>query len=225
MRPVGVMLRVLREEAGLSQAEAALWLSARYKPIKSKAVSSWECGGSLPNAEQFLLLCELYQVEDIRAAFLGKTGGLNGRGLRKLREYASLLEDSARYRYAPPPARLRTLRLYDIPASAGTGQYLDSDSYELLEVDSTVPPSADFGIRVSGDSMVPRFADRQVAWVREQPTVENGEIGVFSYEGESYIKKFRQDGNGVRLISLNKAYSDISITNLDAFRIFGKVVG
>ena len=224
MQPIGVTLRALREGSGLSQIEAAKWLSAKYRPTKSKAVSSWECGDSMPNAEQLLHLCDLYRVDNVRAAFMGKSGGLNDAGVRKLQEYAALLEESGRYAYAPPTA-LRTLRLYDIPASAGTGQYLDGENYELLEVDSTVPQSADFGVRVSGDSMAPRFADRQVVWVHGQPTIESGEIGIFYYGGESFIKKFEQGRDGVRLVSINRAYSDINVTDLDSFRIFGKVVG
>ena len=226
MQPVGMTLRALRENSGLSQVEVAKWLSARYKPTKSKAVSAWECGDAMPNAQQLLHLCDLYRVDNVRAAFFGSAGGLNESGVRKLLEYAALLGESARYAYAPPqPAALRTLRLYAVPASAGAGQYLDGGDYEMLEVDTTVPLSADFGIRVSGDSMTPRFADRQVVWVHRQPTIENGEIGVFYYDGESFIKKYEQDGEGVRLVSINKAYNDIHIKNFDAFRIFGKVVG
>ena len=50
-------------------------------------------------------------------------------------------------------------------------------------------------------------------------------IGIFYYGGESFIKKFEQDRDGVRLVSINRAYSDINVTDLDSFRIFGKVVG
>jgi transcriptional regulator with XRE-family HTH domain len=226
-------LRALREESGLSQNEVAQWLSARCKPIKSKAISSWERGGSSPNAEQLLHLCDLYDVSDVRVTFLGKTGTLNELGIRKLQEYASLLLESRRYSYAPlatqsvePPLRqpLRILRLFDIPASAGTGQFLDSDSYELVEVDSGVPPSADFGVRISGDSMAPLFTDREIVWVHEQPTIEDGETGVFSYEGESFIKMFKRDKDGIRLVSANKEYGDIFISDADVFRVFGKVV-
>ena len=224
LQPIGVTLRALREGSGLSQIEAAQWLTDKYKPTKSKAVSAWECGDSTPNAEQLLHLCDLYQVDNIRVTFLGKKDGLNEVGVRKLQEYAALLAESSRYAYTPP-VPLRTLRLYDIPASAGTGQYLDGENYELLEVDSTVPMSADFGVRVNGDSMAPRFTDRQVVWAHEQPVIENGEIGIFYYDGESFIKKFEQDKDGVRLVSINKAYSDINIADLDAFRVFGKVVG
>ena len=237
MQPIGVTLRALRDEAGLSQIEVAAWLSKRYKPIKSKAISSWECGGSSPNAEQLLYLCDLYRVNDVRRTFLGKAASLNELGIRKLQEYASLLEESRRYSNSLinstqvpqgseyiPSAPLRTLRLYDLPASAGFGQYLDSDNYELVEADSTVPSSADFGVRVSGDSMLPRFSDQQIVWVHEQQTIEDGETGIFSYDGEAFIKKFRREKDGIRLVSTNKDYGDIFISNEDVFHVFGRVV-
>ena len=240
MRPIGVTLRALREEAGLSQIKVAQWLSAKHKPIKSKAVSSWECGGSSPNAQQLLYLCELYRVDDVRLTFLGKSGELNEQGVRKLQEYAILLKESKRYSSITPKQKafdspktlhdiklppVRKLPLYDLPASAGMGQYLDSDNYEMVDVDSSVPKSADFGVRVSGDSMLPRFSDQQIVWVHEQPTIEDGETGVFYHDGESFIKMFRRDKDGVRLVSTNKEYGDVFISDHDVFRVFGRVVG
>ena len=233
MQPIGITLRALREESGLSQIEVAEWLSTKHKPIKSKAISSWECGGSSPNAQQLLYLCDLYRVDDVRLTFLGKKGELNEQGVRKLQEYAELLKESKRYTLTSPkpkafdspnPLPVRKLRLYDLPASAGFGQYLDSDNYELVDVDSTVPRSADFGVRVSGDSMLPHFEDRQIVWVHEQPTIEDGETGVFCYDGESFIKMFRRDNDGVRLVSTNEEYGDVFISDPDVFRVFGKVV-
>ena len=225
MRPIGLTLCALRDEAGLSQAEVAKWLSERYKPTKSSAVSDWERGKGMPNAEYLLYLCQLYRVENVLTVFMGKKAGLNDLGIRKLQEYALLLEESNRYAYAPEPEAPRVLRVYDLPVSAGTGSFLDSDDYELIEVDATVPLSADFGVPISGDSMYPRFADRQVVWVHEQPYVENGEIGIFFYDGDSYIKKFDQNHEVPLLISINPDYKPIKITDMDSFMVFGKVVG
>ena len=73
--------------------------------------------------------------------------------------------------------------------------------------------------------MYPRFSDKQVVWIREQPTVEYGEIGVFYYQGDSYIKKLEVDGDGLNLISVNPNYDPIRVTDMDGFRVFGKVVG
>lgn len=115
----------------------------------------------------------------------------------------------------------RLLRLYGIPVSAGLGSYLDGAEYEMIEVDGAVPASADYAVRVSGDSMVPRFVDRQIIFIQEQSTLEEGEIGIFCLNGDAYLKKL---GKGC-LISLNPQYAPLPIREQDEFRVFGKVVG
>ena len=119
------------------------------------------------------------------------------------------------------PERRRFIRLYDIPAAAGLGSFLDSDAYEDFEVDKTVPMEADFAVRISGDSMTPRFVDRQIVFVKEQRALEIGDIGVFELDGDAYIKRL---GRG-ELVSLNELYKPIVIRDYQSFHIFGKVVG
>lgn len=115
----------------------------------------------------------------------------------------------------------RLLRLYNIPVSAGLGNYLDGGSYEMIEVDNTVPSLADYAVRVSGNSMMPRFVDQQIIFIHEQSALEEGEIGIFCLNNDAYLKKL---GKGY-LISLNPEYDPIQIHNDDVFRVFGKVVG
>lgn len=115
----------------------------------------------------------------------------------------------------------RLLRLYDTPVSAGLGNYLDDGSYTMIDVDNTVPSQADYAVRVSGNSMMPRFVDQQVVFIHEQSTLDEGEIGIFCLNNDTYIKKL---GKGC-LISLNPAYDPIPIREHDSFRVFGKVVG
>lgn len=115
----------------------------------------------------------------------------------------------------------RLLRFYDIPVSAGLGNYIDDGSYVMIEVDNTVPSMADYAVRVSGNSMIPRFVDQQVIFIHEQSTLEEGEIGIFSLNNEAYLKKL---GKGY-LISLNPEYNPIPIHDYNDFRVFGKVVG
>ena len=109
-----------------------------------------------------------------------------------------------------------------LPASAGTGVYLHSDDTEPLKVPSTPETrKANYALRVAGDSMQPRFYDGDVVLVRTQPSVEPGEIGIFIYNGEGYIKQF----GGNRLISINPDYEDIYITDPDSFCCKGRVIG
>jgi len=115
----------------------------------------------------------------------------------------------------------RHLRLFDLPVSAGLGNYLESSDYKMIEVDGTVPYTADYAITVSGDSMMPRFVDKQIIFIHEQPTLEEGEIGVFSLNNEAYFKKLEKG----HLVSFNPAYTPIPIRDYDDLIVFGKVVG
>lgn len=108
----------------------------------------------------------------------------------------------------------------DLPVSAGTGVYLHDDYAEQIKVvadEETV--RANYALRVAGDSMEPRFYDGDIVLVETQPSVEIGEVGIFIYEDEAYIKKF----GGDRLISLNPKYKDIKITDPNSFYCKGRV--
>ena len=86
-------------------------------------------------------------------------------------------------------------------------------------------PDADFGVRVSGDSMEPLYLNGQIIWVHQQETLEDGEIGIFFLDGEAYVKKYHQTPDGISLISMNKKYAPIKISSGSVFWTFGKVVG
>jgi len=124
-------------------------------------------------------------------------------------------------RHQPPGERVNLLRLFDIPVSAGRGNFLDGNGFEMIEVDSAVPDSADYAVKVGGDSMMPRFVDGQIIFIHEQTDLENGEIGIFNLNDNSYLKKLEDS----YLVSLNSAYAPIRIRDEDEFRVFGKVVG
>lgn len=109
-----------------------------------------------------------------------------------------------------------------IPASAGTGAFLDEQNIEPREFPDT-PESrqADIVIPVDGDSMEPMFYDGDELYVRLQPAVEIGEIGIFEIGDKGYVKKYAPD----RLISLNPKYDDIYPDEYNETRCIGKVIG
>ena len=65
--------------------------------------------------------------------------------------------------------------------SAGTGEPLIDDTYpKFIEVKrSELTEEANFAVQISGNSMLPRFKNKDIVLVRSQPTVEIGEIGIF----------------------------------------------
>ncbi|HHT16480.1 MAG TPA: LexA family transcriptional regulator [Papillibacter sp.] len=227
---IGETLSRLRKERGYTQQQVAGYLSANGCEATQKAVSKWERGFTMPNAEQFLLLCRFYGVRDVLAVFCEmpeSLSELNALGKKRVEEYIRLLSSDAEFRAERderPPRLVRTIPLYSIPASAGTGQFLDSSDYELIEVDESVPLSATFAVKLSGDSMLPRFGDGQVVYVKPQQTLERRDIGIFLLNGNAYCKQLGGEED-VRLISLNRRYEDIIVDEYDEFRVLGKVVG
>lgn len=119
---------------------------------------------------------------------------------------------------------LRVLRLFDLAASAGSGNFLDNDDYEEIIVHDNISSSVDFAIRISGDSMEPVLEDGQIACVKQQQTILPGEIGIFYLDGEAFCKRLQIGEDGLRLESINEKYRPIYIYENSDIRVFGKVI-
>lgn len=108
--------------------------------------------------------------------------------------------------------------------SAGTGDMLDADEWDTIDVpDSSEARKADFCLTIHGNSMEPVYYNGDIVLVKEQQSVEKGQIGIFIIEGCGYIKKF----GGDRLISLNEEYDDILLSDYapEDIRCSGLVIG
>ena len=229
----GQIISEKRSFLGLSQLQLSDILNRYGFETKSRTISKWENDANLPNVMQFFALCEALKITDINAAFGVAISErlfprLDENGQEKAKDYMELLLQSGLYSqknsiiYQFPR---RTLKLYDLPVSAGTGQFLDSDSFSEMEVGNEVSAQADFGVRVSGDSMEPLYLNGQIIWIHRQDTLEDGDIGIFFLDGDAYVKKYSQSSSGIRLISLNKKYAPIIIAPDSTLKTFGKVVG
>ncbi len=154
---------------------------------------------------------------------------LNEKGIEKVTDYIHILSQVDEYKLAEiiqiSDKRFGEIRVYNNTVSAGTGDFLDSDDFELFTRDETVPDSADFGSRVKGDSMFPDINDRDVVWVQQTSELENGDIGIFYLDGDAYVKKLISTPEGKYLVSTNPKYNPIPIHEYNSFKIFGKVVG
>lgn len=230
MKKLGKIIATYRKQNNLSQTQLSDILIKNGFKASNKAVSSWEKDTTEPGASLMLFLCKLLGITDIYSEYYGSNpdnpfSELNAEGKDKALDYIQLLVDSGKYQNATIIPFRRKIRLFDIPVSAGTGNFLDGDNFTEVEVGEEVPATADFGIRISGDSMEPRFVNGQIVWVEKQEALNNGEIGIFFLDGNAYCKKLQDDEKGLYLISLNNAYEPIAITENQTFKIFGKVIG
>ncbi|HHP5808814.1 TPA: LexA family transcriptional regulator [Streptococcus pyogenes] len=122
-----------------------------------------------------------------------------------------------------PQATYYTYNYYDHAASAGTGQYLNDVQVETIELPIEV--DADFVIPVYGDSMEPEYYSGDYVFVKLSVELSDGDIGVFEYYGDAYIKQLVINDSGAFLHSLNSKYEDIPIDRDSDFRIIGEVIG
>ena len=122
----------------------------------------------------------------------------------------------------PHRTKVIEITFAELKVSAGTGEFLSDDNKSVITIsDTPFNRSASYVVQVSGDSMEPEYHDKDMLLVKEQETVEVGEIGIFFLNGDGFVKKYGAD----RLIPLNEKYDDILLHEYDSFKCFGKVLG
>lgn len=253
---IGKKLIEARKSKNMSQKDLAAIMSQYGNSITPAAISKWEKGESVPNALQLFALCDIFGVEDIRSYFLGDvpespafSPDLDQKGLNILQAFKEALIASGQF---VPKARRRTTKYCEqiqkivkqvskLPVSAGTGNFLDEENFEPQEFPtSPTIEAADFGLRISGDSMMPSYTDNQIVWVEQCEELNPGEVGIFIYDGCGYIKEYQEimpsrdeienylvDGvllPKVLLISHNKEYKPIEVNPEFGFQIVGRVL-
>jgi len=243
---IGSRIQSARKRRGLTLAELSSRLADCGITVSKGAASKWETGETVPNAYQLVALFHALGIEDRISYFMEEwSPDLNEAGQRKVDEYRDDLIASGKYR---PAAKTGSSVLYiDMPisnlrVSAGTGAFLDEGNYDMIRFPrDKVPEKADFGVRVSGDSMEPVYHDGQIVWVQECERIDVGQIGVFIYDGEGYLKLYNEREPEAAVIdeftdsygsihpqpvmeSYNPKYKARVVRPSAAFRVVGRVL-
>ena len=105
--------------------------------------------------------------------------------------------------------------------SAGSGEVIFDDVYSERITLPDIPEyrRVAYAVKVDGRSMEPLYNDGDVLLIEPTCEVQIGEIGIFNVNGQAYVKKLGKD----KLISLNKGYGDVPLTE-DSL-CMGRVVG
>ncbi|MFT9313365.1 XRE family transcriptional regulator [Leuconostoc pseudomesenteroides] len=141
---------------------------------------------------------------------------------RKVFNYANQQLDEQNNIIAFPTNTKSEVAVYGA-VSAGTGEYLLDNEPELVDYDGIVPEH-DFAVIVNGESMLPLFENGQIIFVKKTTEVRSGQVVIANYDQQAYVKKYVNDENGIRLVSLNKKYEDMPINESHEMSIFGVVV-
>lgn len=244
---LGSRIAEARKKAGMSLTAFAELLSGYGVDVSASSISKWETGLTAPNGYQLMAVSHALDLVDMFTRFTGSyTPELNDVGQRKLEEYKRDLIATGLY---SPVARAdeATIVYIDMPisflrTSAGLGQYLDGEAFERKSFPkSEVPEGADYGIYISGDSMEPVYHDGQIVWVQQCSEIAIGEVGIFIYDNEGYIKVYNERtppaelrehyvdsyGNAYNqpvLMSYNCKYDPIPIKPEVGFKVVGRVL-
>lgn len=233
MNAIGPIIAKYRKDLHLTQPELAELLKKEGIEVTDKCLYSWESNRTEPGIKQLFTLCKVLGIKDIYEEIFGVNpynplNKLNEEGRERANEYVDMLATNDKYLRSNAPVIeipvIRTIHLYELGVSAGTGNYLDNEAYEEIETDEFVPSDADFAVHIAGDSMQPLLQNQQIVYVHKQERVEDGEIGIFVLNGEAFCKKLMSSKKGTALVSINKKYEPIPITENSSLTVLGKVI-
>lgn len=198
---LGHRLAAARIKVGLTQEEVAHALG-----LQRSSVAYWETGRSYPTTKNLLALAGLYHTTPNE--LLGLPTDTESRFPSNLVE-------------VPIVGHIPAGRLVLTEATIEGHKWLDEER---------VSGGLHFLLRVKGYCMWPRFHDGDLALVRKQDTIENGELAIVTVDDESTMKKVKREGNMVGLWCDNPAaLADPTnhplMVHASRVRIIGKVVG
>lgn len=217
----GKRLQECREELGLSQSALAKRLG-----VSQSAVGNYEAGISFPREEVLLRLFDCLETDPntlFQDSFREGSGVLR-RGERALLEQyrglsptgkesvRAVMDALCAYRDDLEAGKTerepRLIPLYRSPAAAGYAAPVFGEDFDYIPVEDDVPLSAEFAVRIQGDSMVPFIKDGSVVYVNRDP-LQAGDVGIFCVDGDMFCKQYYKDPAGVvYLFSLNRARAD-----------------
>lgn len=109
--------------------------------------------------------------------------------------------------------------------AAGKPILADEHIEAFLPCDTGV--HADFGLVVSGDSMIGAdIHDGDVVFIRSQPVVDDGQIAAVRIDDDATLKRFYKNPDGCTLVSMNPKYPPMVFNsgNCDTIQIIGLAV-
>ncbi len=249
-KELGLTMREVAEQVGVTEATISRWESGQISSMRSENVSAYARALKTTttfiltgfdgekirlNHSLYLLSQNQYPDSDFSefgnellglsndAVYLGQRfDALTGEEKELIIRIVDLLESKSATKEKATATEIITLPHSLLSASAGTGQWLDyneSEPWKVLLNEHT--RKADFAVDVSGDSMEPMFFDGDTVLIHCQPSVNEGEVGLFVYQGNGYIKKQGID----RLISINPEYPDIVPEETEEVKCVGKALG
>ena len=198
-------LKYLRAKRGIEQIELARMLGKK----SGSSISSWESGTYTPKIGTLAKIADIFNVD--------------------LDDLMNIdLSDASTPTNLIPISRASIVSI-PVLGTIKCGQPILAEenitSYRE-ELSDRLPSGNLFYLRSQGDSMLPTIPEGSLVLIREQPTVEYGEVAAVLVNGdtEATLKRVKKQGDIVMLIADNPDYPPYVITKDNPARIIGKAV-
>lgn len=194
----GTRLRNARKAKKLTQKELALKIKAAHNSI-----SNWENDQNMPDPDTIQNLCWALEVEP---------------------NYFFAVDSPPLPKNIIPMPETRKIPLL---GSIACGEPILA--VENIEEYISIPKdlAGDFALTCKGDSMInARIFDGDIVYIRQQDTVENGEIAAVLIDNEATLKRFKKLPDRIILEPENPMYDPLVYRGeeMNSVRILGKAV-
>lgn len=206
MSELGDRIKNLRKERHLTQLQLMNILRNDYDMKTDRVmISKWETGFQTPHIDTLKILAEVLEVS---ADFL-------------LTGVEAVQADTPEESTIP----IKKIRMLGSIA-CGTPIFCNEE-YEYVLATGT-NANADFCLTARGDSMInARIADGDIVFIKQQSTVENGEIAAVVIGDEATLKRVYKTADGIMLVAENPAYQPMYFSGdeLSQAYVLGKAIG
>ena len=201
-------LKLLRTSKGLSQADFAKQIK-----ISKSSVNMYERGEREPSFKTLEHIADYFNVD--MDYLLGKSDIVNK------------TQWTPQIPSAPNIMPMPEMRKIPLLGTIACGEPIlaveNIDEYISIPKDL----AGDFALTCKGDSMInARIFDGDIVYIRQQDTVENGEIAAVLIDGEATLKRVRLFDDHISLEPENPMYKPLVYWNeeMNTIRILGKAV-
>jgi repressor LexA len=206
MSELGERIKTLRKEKGFTQSRLMEILRNDYSMKTDRVmISKWETGFQTPHIDTLKILSEVlgvsvdFLVTGVEAISADNTEDLTI-PVKKIRMLGSI--------------------------ACGTPIFCNEEYEYVLATGENA--KADFCLTARGDSMInARIADGDIVFIKQQPTVENGEIAAVVIDDEATLKRVYKTADGLMLVAENPAYQPMYFSGDELIKtyVLGKAIG
>lgn len=209
---IASQIKKLRKSRGWTQPQLADQLS-----VSKQTISNWETGIKVPRMGSLQKLADLFNVR------IGEitNASIDDNDISKINKPSNVI-----YPLSDSLQRVKIPIIGEIACGDPITAEENIEGYTEETFERPIPSGNLFALHCRGHSMEPTIHDGSLVTIREQPTVEDGEIAAVLVDGdnEATLKRVKHQGDLIMLVPDNKEYDPIILDKNNPGRIVSKAV-